>query len=326
MLSFFRKAYFLNYLAGFIFIIICWLPVFLISPDSLAPEVLKYDTILKTGFTNIRLLNLLGLFITLISALVLNHITTEYGITGKLMTTGLFFFALLSASLSSFAVINPFILINFFLFFFIRNLYRLPQFENPIPLVFNSALMLGIASLYFFKISFLVLIIWMALIIHRVSSWRNYVVSLLGLALPYLFVTTWYFWSDQLSDFLLRLEDMLAIHINISTSISTTDLIIFVVITFVIVIAVIKTMASLNQKNINLRRNLMISLYFLLVSFILALLFGHGVNSLLITIIPAAVILSNAFSEVRNPRWYNLMFSILAIFVVVNQYFKLLEL
>ena len=324
MLSLFRKAYFFNYLIGFVFIIVCWLPTFFIPQDTIASEVLKYDTILKTGFTNVYLLNFLGLFVTLISALILNHLNTEYGMTGKLMTFGVFFFSLLSVSLSPFAIMNPFILINFFLFFFIRNLFRLPIVENPIPLVFNSSLMLGFASLYFIKILFLILVIWIALIIHRTNSWRNYISSIIGIVAPYLFIVTWYFWSDQLDDFILKMKSLLILTFNIGFAMEITDIIIILtILTIFVIVAVFKTLARLTEKNINLRRNLIICMYFLMVAVAVIILFGPGLNSLLITVIPASIILSNAFHNIRKIKIYNISFAVLAIFIIINQYLKL---
>lgn len=323
MLSLFRKAYFFNYLIGFVFIIVCWLPAFFIPQDTVASEVLKYDTILKAGFTNVYLLNFLGLFVTLISSLILNHLNTEYGMTGKLMTIGVFFFSMLSVSLSPFAIMNPFILINFFLFFFIRNLFRLPIVENPITLVFNSSLMLGFASLYFIKILFLIPVIWIALIIHRTNSWRNYISSLIGIAVPYLFIVTWYFWSDQLGDFILKMKSLLIFTFNIGFTMEITDIIILTTLTIFLIVAVLKTMARLTEKNINLRRNLIICIYFLMITVVTIILFGPGLNSLLIAVIPASIILSNAFHNIRKIKIYNFSFAVLAIFIIINQYLKL---
>lgn len=324
MLSFFTKAYVLNYLLAFIFIIICWLPAFLIPQSHVASEVLQYDTILKTGFTNIYLLNFLGLFVTIISALILNYLTTENGITGKLMTMGIFFFSILSVSLSSFTIMNPFILINFFLFFFIRNLYRLPHVENPIPLVFNASLMLGIASLYFFKILFLILVIWIALIVHRSNSWRNYIASIIGIVGPYVFILTWYFWSDQLNDFILKMDMMFHFKMNSVFPMDINDVIILIAISTIITIGVFKTIMRLTEKNINLRRNLIISIYFLIIALIIVIIFGQGIKSLLVTIIPASIILSNAFYNLRRYKFYNILFSILTALIIINQYLKLI--
>jgi hypothetical protein len=239
------------------------------------------------------------------------------------MTMGIFFFSILSVSLSPFAIMNPFILINFFLFFFIRNLYRLPNVENPIPLVFNASLMLGLSSLYFFKIIFLVVVVWVALIIHRLNSWRNYIASIIGIIVPYLFVITWYFWSDQLNDFILKMEMMFIFRLNTDLSLGINDLIILVIIAGLIIIGVFKTTTHLTEKNINLRRNLIISIYFLIIALIIVVIFGQGIKSLLITIIPASIILSNAFYDLRRYRFYNIFFSVLIVFIMINQFLKL---
>lgn len=323
MLSYFQKAHLSNYIIGFIIVIICWIPTFFLIPKEIvADEVLQYDSILKAGFTNVYALNGLALIITLISALILNHLTTEFGMTGKLMTMGMFFFSLLSVSISSFTVMNPYIFINFFLFFFIRNLFRLPNVENPIPLLFNASLMLSIASLYFFNIIFLFIVIWISLMMHRTNSWRNYVASIIGLVVPYLFILTWYYWSDQLQDYILIFTDKSYFDFKSIMSIGIPDLIIAgIVITF-LTIAIFKTFTHLGEKNISLRRNLIISIYFLIATVIIFILFGSELNAALIIIVPAALIMSNAFSDLRKYKLYNISFSILLVLIILNQYLK----
>lgn len=323
MLSFFQKATLTQYLLGFLFIAICWIPTFFLVPvEKVAEEVLQYDSILKAGFSNVYALNALALVITLISALILNHLTTEFGLTGKLMTMGVFFFGILSISISSFTVMNPYIFINFFLFFFIRNLFRLPDVENPIPLLFNASLMLSIASFYFFNIIFLFIVIWIALMMHRTNSWRNYVSSIIGLILPYLFILTWYFWSDQLQDYMLIFTKKSYFEFKSLSSLRIPDLIILLPITFFLIIAILKTYTSLGEKNISLRRNLIISIYYLIVSVIIFVLFAPELNAALIIIVPASLIMANAYSDLRNYKWYNISFSILLVLIIVNQYLK----
>lgn len=322
MLSSFRKAYLFHYFLGFIFIVLCWTPTFFLSQEIIATEVLNYDAILKMGFTNVYLLNALALFITLVSTLILNHLTTEFGLTGKLMTIGFFLFSLLSVSVSSFTIMNPYILINFFLFFFIRNIYRLPSVENPIPHVFNSSLMLSLASLYFFNIIFLVVIFWIGLLIHRANSWRNYLVGIVGLILPYLFILTWYFWSDQLEDYLLIFNKNSLYTFESVFSIGISDFIVILFISVLLIIAVLKTMVRLNEKSINLRRNLIITIYYLLATILIFIFFGSGLSTALIIVVPSALLMSNAFHDLKNFKWYNVSFSILLILIFINQYLK----
>jgi hypothetical protein len=323
MLSSFRKAYMFHYLIGFLFVVVCWIPTFLIPQEIVANEVFHNDSIIKIGFSNILLLNLLGLLVTLVSALVLNHLVTEYGMTGKLMTMGIYFFSFLSVSISSFTMMNPFILINFFLFFFIRNIYRLPNSENPVPIIFNSALMLSIASLYFFKIIFLFVIIWIGLFVHRSTSWRNFVTSIIGMIIPYLFIMTWYYWSDQLQDFMLNFSVKVSFQLHSALSLKMIDFIIILIIAAFLIVGVLKTLARLNEKNINLRRNLIITIYYLLATIGIFILFAPELNAALIIIIPAAVIMSNAYHDLRNYKWYNVSFTVLLFLIFINQYLKL---
>jgi len=158
--------------------------------------------------------------------------------------------------------------------------------------------------------------------IHRTNSWRNFAASIIGLLIPYIFILTWYFWSDQLQDFLLNFSVKVSFRFNSVLNINTFDLAILVTIAIFLVIAVLKTLAKLNEKNINLRRNLIISIYYLLVSIVIFILFAPGSGAALIMVIPAGIIMSNAYHDLRNFRWYNIFFSMLAVLIMVNQYLK----
>lgn len=322
MLSSFRNNYLYNYLLAFGFVLICWIPTFIIGKDSVSTAVFHSDSILRMGVTNVHLLNGIALAVIIVTALMINQLTTEYGFSGKLMTMGIYFFSVLAVSLPSFTLMNPFILINFFLLFFIRNIFRLPETQNPVAVVFNASIMLGIASLYFAHLLFLILIVWIGIMIHRINMWRNYFISLIGAFLPYLFILTWYYWSDQLDDYLLKISSYKAYFLA-PVTLDLYSTLLIVLLGLLIMLSLLKTIYRLSEKNINLRRNLIVTIYYFLFSVVLFLLFAQDANTLLIVAVPSALLLSNAFHNLRNYRWYDIAFGLISLMILTGQYIKL---
>lgn len=72
--------------------------------------------------------------------------------------------------------------------------------KNPaLKNVFSASLAVGMASLLFTPLCCIVLLVWFTLISYRISAWREYIVSIIGFVVPYLYYASGLFWSDNLA-------------------------------------------------------------------------------------------------------------------------------
>ena len=197
MLKFFSAGHLSRYVAIFLLLGFFWIPAFIV-PQSYYTESENLFTSISGLFdVNIHFSVALAFILIIFSALLINQLTTEFEFSSRYSNLGLFYFVILSSALPAFFTFNPIILANIFILFLLKGLFKLPTNELTIPLVFNSGLLVGFASLFFPPLVLLLLFIWIAIFMHRLSSWRNLVASVIGMLMPYLFIFTWYLWAGS---------------------------------------------------------------------------------------------------------------------------------
>jgi hypothetical protein len=79
----------------------------------------------------------------------------------------------------------------------LRKLFYLYQVEKNYALVYDCALLLGIASLFYLPILLFVFLIPLALLVYKMAFPRHIIISLFGIMTPYLFYSVYLFWQDQ---------------------------------------------------------------------------------------------------------------------------------
>ena len=325
MLRFFQKAYLSQYIVLFLLTILFWTPSVILKSGYTSESTPAFELILRAGMLNPFILNGIALITILLTGLFMNNLAGDFGFSRKLSTTTMFLFLLFASSLTSFTTLSPFLLINVFLLFFIRSIFILPDSEDSIPLIFNASLILGIASFFYLPVIIFVVLIWFSLIIHRSNAWRNYTASFAGIILPHILMMTWYFWNDDLESYFIPWTDFLNISTNFTHLTISIDLIIIVIYLALLIIAAFGIMAHLTEKNISLRRNLIITLYYFVFTLIIILFFSVNLTSAMLILIPGTLILTRFLADIKHVKFFNTSFLIITILILINQYYRLID-
>jgi len=325
MLKYFNSGYFSRTTILLFLAVLMWLPAFLLPAKTIVPQYPAplYQLFLFITGDNTYFQLAIAFAFTITGALLINQIATEFGISEKISQLATLVYILFSAAMASFTAMSPFVIINFLMLFFLGSLFKIAEAKETIPLAFNAALVLGIASLFYLPALLFILLLWVSFMIFRVSQWRNFAVSIIGLLVPFLFVFTWYYWNDQsgefrllfLSSFQLSIADM----VNYSISDSTMGIVLLIL----IVLSLVKTSNSLMEKTISIRQILNASMYYLLLAFVLGLLFTGSNGNSLIMVVPATLLMVNVLSDNKNNKWYARGLNMFLILALINQYIRL---
>lgn len=329
MISYFKSGYLIRYPVAFVIAALVWLPS-IIDPESYLEQNSRFS-LLYINFSWIEahasFFIWVSFLITIISALAVNQILREYDLVNMHSTTGLVVFVLFTSALPMLTSVNSFILINVLLIMFILGILKLSVVENPISEIFNASFYLGIASLLFTPLVYLIVFIWIALLTNRHLALRNFLISMAGLLLPYLFIFTWFYLQENAIENGVHLLQML---LNIDLSIHwmaftyfELGLIIFLLL--LIVFSVLVTMVKLGEKTINSNRNIVVLLYYLGSTVLLLLLFSANAEGVLLLGLPAAFIVSIMVYSVNKNRFINLAFWLLFIGILFNHYYQLFD-
>ena len=139
--------------------------------------------------------------IALFTGFLLNGYSIENGISGKVSTLVLAIYILLSASQADIIVSSPIFWVNLLMIFVWSNLNNIPNSNRGLALIFNAAFLVGLVSLFYFQFIFFVLLIFTAIIVHRVVSIRGLLVTVTGVVAPYFFLLVWLFFIDDMTTF-----------------------------------------------------------------------------------------------------------------------------
>lgn len=323
MVRFFQSAYLTRYILIFFLAAIYWIPTFIVKPVFTGESLPAFKALLWLIGNNFYMSASLAFIITLISALAFNQLCSEFGISDRVSTISGFLFVVLASSSSFFTTMSPFILATFLLLLLIRNLFAIPNSNYPIPLAYNSGFLVGLAALFYTQIALLILVVWMALYIHRAESWRSYVVSTIGLASPFLFAFVWYFWTNQLDNFISLWVNLFKVgDLKQFIEMSFIDLANAVIIFFFVLYAMLKVLAGLREKSINLRRNLMISFYFFVIVVLMVLISGQP-EGMYLFVLPSGILLVQTLNKPSKERLVNMVLTLLIFLILATQYAKL---
>ncbi len=66
---------------------------------------------------------------------------------------------------------------------------------------FDIGMAVGVASLLYLPAALLLIFAFISLFLMRIFGWRQWIICLFGVAVPYIWLMTGYYWQDKLSDF-----------------------------------------------------------------------------------------------------------------------------
>lgn len=325
MLRYYQSGYFTRTLLLAFLAALLWLPAFLMQTETQISENSGplYQLFLFLIGNNVFVHLSTAFVISIATAFLLNQLATAFGLTERISQLTMLMYILLSSALTTYTVLNPFLLVNFLMLFLLRALFNLGETSKHIPLVFSAALVSGMAALIYLPAAFSLLIIWLSFVIFRIVKWRFVLVSIVGFTIPILYTFTWYFWFDKSSEAMSMLSAMWNFQLLDLISYSTFNAIIGIVILILICFVVVQAVNSLMERNINIRQMLIVTLNFLALTFLLFILFSKTSAASLMMSIPASLILASVFSGLKKSKWYEWSLRLILFLIIANQYINL---
>jgi hypothetical protein len=173
--------------------------------------------------------------------------------------------------------------------------------------VFTAAFSIGLASLFYLPLAYLLLLVWFTLVTYRVSTWREYIISIIGFATPVVYYMSWLFWNDNLESGLQHASAALFRLIR-PERISLFDTIWLSVSAFILVITMFAILNIMSDKLISLRRKAWVLFNFSFTALIAVFVAGWPIlNANYIFVIPLSFFLTGSFSLIKRPFWFEVL-------------------
>jgi len=145
---------------------------------------------------------ILSLLIIIAEAFFLNYIVNENEILTRPSFLPAVLYIIFMSSNKAMFILHPLVFGNFFLMVAIHRLLNSYRKEKAFSHFFDAGFLISIASLFYFPYIVFFPILAAALVVLRPFNWREWIISLAGIIVPYILVATIYYLRNTL-DYLL---------------------------------------------------------------------------------------------------------------------------
>ncbi|HBS85792.1 MAG: hypothetical protein A2W91_13175 [Bacteroidetes bacterium GWF2_38_335] len=219
-------------------------------------------------------------------------------------------FLFLALSLFPLRVLNPAHISGIFLMLTFFSLFRLEK-ETNIRVAFDTGFILSAGSLFHWQLIYYLIPVWIAFSVIKTMSFREYLVSLAGIIVPYMFYFFWFFWNDDIQGFVILMKqqnifDFSIPVLNLRETIYFSSLVLF------FLICLLASMSSMKAKKIIRRKYFTIFFILVFYSFILCMVRNFDTSFIIISLPWLSVLLANFFILSKSRFFTELVFTIMA--------------
>ena len=327
-LKLFRTQYIFQIIIVLLIALVLWFEA-LIKPLPMPagnPIIPMYNLIFFL-LGNINTLSVIIAFLFVIyEALYVNKILSDNKLIPRNTFLPAFVFILFMSYSTTNLSLNPMILSLAFIIPAFNSILNAYDKSDAFTEIFNSGILIGIASFFYFPASGFFIVIWTGLYVFRIFVWRHWIIGISGLILPYLFLAVYYFVNDQLLAMIKVYADFYTHNIGLNFLFTDKDntyvYVLAVVNTLVVFISFSNIISHLNEKVITQRKKITLILDLLVITLFT---FFYRDNFLYIQkmffAFPLTLIVALFFSNIKRNFINELIFTVLVVVILAGRVF-----
>lgn len=204
IVSFFKSNH--QFLIAFVLLLgaALWLPSFLnpiAIPKPAPTEILYFPLYNFFSIFHPKILTFVAFLLLFLQSIVLNNLIINHTLIEKNTFIPAVVYFVIMSIFPQHCTLHPVHFSNLMLLVYLNVIFRYNLSNEPVHQVFLLSSGVGILSLIFNPSLFVMPVIWLSFIIYNFRGWRMWAVSVMGLALPLIFVVFFFFFFDKI-DFL----------------------------------------------------------------------------------------------------------------------------
>jgi len=146
------------------------------------------------------ILQLASIVLIIVQAMMVNNLVMNNElIATRTHVPALVYITLMSCT-PELLTFHPGLIGNIFIILMLGRLFDTYRTERDFTKIFDAGLFLGLASTVYFPYAWILIFGWISLLILRSFSWRDWVIYAAGATVPYLFIWTYYYAFNDLSN------------------------------------------------------------------------------------------------------------------------------
>jgi hypothetical protein len=311
--------------ASFILLPLFALGLWMASFFSQQDRVIKYsmplyDMVAKPLNSAHFIATLIAFILIVSEAFLLNYIVNENEILTKPSFLPALFYIVFMSNDRTMLMLYPLLFANFFILLAIHKLVSSYRKDSAFSNAFDAGILFSLATLFYFPGIVFIPLLGIAFVLFRPFNWREWIISFLGVMLPYLFVFTYYFWNGMLVH--SQVDKMVYPHLSNQAKLDFSQHFYFILgVGWLLVLFSLGKLFTgspeTSQKNKKSIRLLLWFSAFALISVLIAK--EISIQSFSALAIPSSVFCANYFLKIKKAWWGELLFLLLLVSVVINQ-------
>lgn len=141
------------------------------------------------------------IFVLFIQAFLVNELAMRHRLFNETTLLPGVFYLLLTSMLQDFFPLSAILLGNLFLIIALDALMSTYKRPKSAGAIFNAGFWVGLASLFYSSFGFFLVLVFLGLSILRNFVLKERLMLLCGFLVPFLFMSTWFFWQDGLGGY-----------------------------------------------------------------------------------------------------------------------------
>ena len=264
---------------------------------------------------------LISLILIIFIGILIQVINNRYSfirIRTKLPAT---LFVIIVSGFTQLHTLHPVFPATIFLLIAIYSLFGTLEKTKPYSNIFNAGFFIGVGTLFYFNLLIIFPAFFIGItILSRKSSWRRYLILLIGFFVPALFAFSFAVITEQIPEMMATISENFATPVNHFSS----NIPMHVLLSFLILLTLtgsIKIMQQYGSKKVSTRKYF--TFFFITFIFsILSLIFIPGTSQemLIIIAIPVTYLISNLFVFMKSRFWGEFLFLLLVGIVIFMQF------
>ena len=265
--------------------------------------------------------NLLAIFFVITLSFLILRLNTAYAFIRVRTFLPSNIFVLIVSGLISLHALHPVYFALLFLVLCVDRIFQSYKKETFYAQAFEAGFFISVGSLFYFNLIFFFPIIWLGfLLIKNSPKWRNFVLPILGLMVPWLFAWSYYFLTDQIHVF----NATISTNLHTENYLLRQNLPLQIYLGFLTLITLISSVFLLNQydeKKISTRKYFQVFFLIFLVSFILLIAVPAVSHEILIIMaLPLTFLISNYLIFMKKRFWSNLIMYLFLALTIYMQF------
>jgi hypothetical protein len=298
--------------------LVLWINGFVLPQNTQTKELIPlFDFFGKIPFYTSFILPFLALVFVLIEAFLLNFIANKYEILPKSSFLPALLYIILMSIDNSMLTLRAPVIANFLILLIVLVFLESYRKDSAFSNAFDVGALSSIATLFYPPTIVLLPILGIGLLVMRPFNWRDWIICLIGIFTPYLFVCAYYFLNGQLES----LGIISFFYSNFSHPINPSSALIsiFGIVSLIILLSLGDVSNNLRGGSQKKSKSTLLFIWIALFSpFSLYMLSSISFSSFSLFIIPASIFCALYLSNVKKKWWGEFLFAILFISVIVN--------